>query len=236
MTFEIWIAFVFAASANILAPGPAIVLAIRNGLSLGMGKTIYSTLGNVVAIGCVGLAVTLGLGAIITTEPKILSVLRVLGGSYLLWLAYQNWQRGMISLDHLSLDDEDATDTMGDAGADTDSIHRSSVSSRQSQRSAPYLFRQSLLVGLTNPKMIIFLLALFPLFLNAEVATTPQLLLMTGTFMGLSFLSLSAFAYTAVKLSRLIRKPATVTFINKFIALIFFGFGSSLIYFGMTTI
>ncbi|WP_179188739.1 LysE family translocator [Kiloniella majae] len=241
MTFEIWIAFVFAASANILAPGPAIVLAIRNGLSLGMGKTIYSTLGNVVAIGCVGLAVTLGLGAIITTEPKILSVLRVLGGSYLLWLAYQNWQRGMISLDHLSLDDEDATDTMGDARintniADTDSIRRSSASSRQSQRSAPYLFRQSLLVGLTNPKMIIFLLALFPLFLNAEVATTPQLLLMTGTFMGLSFLSLSAFAYTAVKLSRLIRKPATVTFINKFIALIFFGFGSSLIYFGMTTI
>ncbi|WP_085899602.1 LysE family translocator [Kiloniella majae] len=236
MTFEIWIAFVFAASANILAPGPAIVLAIRNGLSLGMGKTIYSTLGNVVAIGCVGLAVTLGLGAIITTEPKILSVLRVLGGSYLLWLAYQNWQRGMISLDHLSLDDENATDTTGDAGADTDCIHRSSASSRQSQRSAPYLFRQSLLVGLTNPKMIIFLLALFPLFLNTEVATTPQLLLMTGTFMGLSFLSLSAFAYTAVKLSRLIRKPATVTFINKFIALIFFGFGSSLIYFGMTTI
>jgi len=236
MTFEIWIAFVFAASANILAPGPAIVLAIRNGLSLGMRKTIYSTLGNVVAIGCVGLAVTLGLGTIIATEPGILSVLRVLGGSYLLWLAWQNWQRGMISLEHLSIDDKGKDDVSNNAGADTNSIDCSFPSSFQVQRSAPYLFRQSLFVGLTNPKMIIFLLALFPLFLNAEAATTPQLLLMTATFMGLSFLSLSTFAYTAVKLSRLIRKPATVTFINKFIALIFFGFGASLVYFGITTL
>ncbi|KLN61633.1 hypothetical protein WH96_04650 [Kiloniella spongiae] len=236
MTFEIWIAFVLTASANILAPGPAIVLAIRNGLSLGVGKTVYSTLGNVVAIGCVGLAVTLGLGAIITTEPKILSILRVLGGSYLLWLAFQNWQRGMISLDHLSGDDNDITDTTGNVGADTNSIVRACASSRQIQRSAPYLFRQSLWVGLTNPKMITFLLALFPLFLNEKAAATPQLLLMTATFMGLSFLSLSTFAYTAVKLSRLIQKPATVAFINKIIAIIFFGFGSSLVYFGITTI
>ncbi|WP_120497275.1 LysE family translocator [Kiloniella sp. EL199] len=235
MTFEIWVTFVFAASANILAPGPAIVLAIRNGLSLGMRKTIYSTLGNVVAIGCVGLAVTLGLGAIITTEPGIFSVLRVLGGSYLLWLAYQNWQRGMISLDHLCVDNKDAKNTNDDAGADTNSSVCSFAASLQVQRSAPYLFRQSLLVGLTNPKMIIFLLALFPLFLNTQAAATPQLLLMTATFMGLSFLSLSAFAYTAVKLSRLIRQPSTITFINKLIAIIFFGFGSSLVCFGLTT-
>ncbi|KKJ78156.1 hypothetical protein WH95_02070 [Kiloniella litopenaei] len=239
MTFEIWIAFVLAASANILAPGPAIVLAIRNGLSLGMGKTIYSTLGNVVAIGCVGLAVTLGLGAIITTEPRILSVLRVLGGSYLLWLAYQNWQRGMISLDNLTKDDRGGKVTTVNAGADTNCIASSfpsSLEAHQDPGSAPYLFRQSLLVGLTNPKMIIFLLALFPLFLNTQAAATPQLLLMTATFMGLSFLSLSAFAYTAVKLSRLIQRPATVTFINKLIALIFCGFGGSLIYFGLTTL
>ncbi|WP_417433651.1 LysE family translocator [Kiloniella sp.] len=239
MTFEIWIAFVFAASANILAPGPAIVLAIRNGLSLGMQKTIYSTLGNVVAIGCVGLAVTFGLGAIISAEPKILSVLRIMGGSYLLWLAWQNWQRGMISLDHLSEDTNDIKDDAedlnysGNAGTDTDSIATSFKSSRQTQRSAPYLFRQSLLVGLTNPKMIIFLLALFPLFLNSEDAATPQLLLMTLTFMGLSFLSLSAFAYAAVRLASLIRNPSAITFINKLVAIIFFGFGCSLIYFGV---
>ncbi|WP_417455464.1 LysE family translocator [Kiloniella sp.] len=236
MTFEIWIAFVFAASANILAPGPAIVLAIRNGLSLGMGKTIYSTLGNVVAIGCVGLAVTFGLGTIITAEPKILSVLQIMGGSYLLWLARQNWQRGMISLDHLSVDDIDVADDKGNTGADTNSIARSVASPRQFQRSAPYLFRQSLLVGLTNPKMIIFLLALFPLFLNTKAATTPQLLVMTITFMGLSFLTLSSFAFAAVKFARLIRQQSVVELINKLIAIIFFGFGSSLIYFGQATL
>uniref|UniRef100_UPI0026310031 LysE family translocator n=1 Tax=uncultured Kiloniella sp. TaxID=1133091 RepID=UPI0026310031 len=109
-------------------------------------------------------------------------------------------------------------------------------SSRQTQRSAPYLFRQSLLVGLTNPKMIIFLLALFPLFLNTKAAATPQLLVMTITFMGLSFLTLSSFAFAAVKFARLIQQQSVVELINKLIAIIFFGFGSSLIYFGLTTL
>ncbi|MEH6631717.1 MAG: LysE family translocator [Halopseudomonas aestusnigri] len=244
MTFEIWIAFVFAASANILAPGPAIVLAIRNGLSLGMGKTAYSTFGNITAIGCVGLAVTLGLGAIITAEPNIVSAMRVLGGGYLIWLAYQNWQNGMISLDHLTESKvfHNEKKTVGNAETDaktefsTGSPSNAGVKKSESIKvgSAPYLFNQSLIVGLTNPKMIIFLLALFPLFLDNTQPATPQFLLMTVTFMGLSFISLSGFALTAVKLARLIRQEAVVRLINKFIALIFFGFGIALVTGGVT--
>ncbi len=243
MTFEIWIAFVFAASANILAPGPAIVLAIRNGLSLGMEKTAYSTLGNITAIGCVGLAVTLGLGAIITAEPNIVSAMRVLGGSYLIWLAYQNWQSGMISLDHLSQseachNEKNAVDSIEtDAEAEFSTGSRSNAGAKKTgpnkAGSAPYLFNQSLIVGLTNPKMIIFLLALFPLFLDNTQSATPQFLVMTVTFMGLSFLSLSGFALTAVKLARLIRQEAVVRLINRIIALVFFCFGMTLIIVGI---
>ncbi len=227
MTFEIWIAFILAASANILAPGPAIVLAIRNGLSLGIRKTLYSTMGNITAIGCVGLAVTLGLGAIITTEPKIVSVMRVLGGSYLLWIAIQSWQRGMISLDHLTRDE--IPDQVSDAEADISKNSRSNNSTTDKAGSSSFLFRQSLMIGLTNPKMIIFLLALFPLFVDRTQAVTPQFLIMTITFMGLSFLSLTAFALAAVRFARLIRQEAVVRMINKLIALIFAGFGLTLI-------
>lgn len=245
MTLEIWIAFVFAASANILAPGPAIVLAIKNGLSLGMGKTTYSTLGNITAIGCVGLAVTLGLGAIITAEPRIVSAMRVLGGGYLIWLAYQNWQCGMISLDHLTPSEarhaeestvgrikvKETTDFSSNYLPDAKSKKLGQIKAQ----SAPYLFNQSLIVGLTNPKMIIFLLALFPLFLDHSQPVTPQLLVMTLTFMGLSFLSLSGFALTAVKLAQLIRQETVVRMINKTIAMIFFGFGMTLVTVGITS-
>lgn len=240
MTFQLWIAFIFAASANILAPGPAIVLAIQNGLSLGMRKTFYSSLGNITAIGLVGLAVTLGLGAVITTEPKILSAMRVLGGSYLLWLAYQNWKKGMISLDHLTSEnsvaaghEKGSANTVGAcAEADINTGSSPIPSVYQKIRSAPFLFRQSLLVGLTNPKMIVFLLALFPLFVNKSQAVTPQLLIMTITFMGLSFLSLTTFALAAVRFAQLIQRESIVALLNKLIALVFGGFGLTLIFVG----
>ena len=56
-----------------------------------------------------------------------------------------------------------------------------------------------------------------------------QLLTMTGTFMTLSFLSLSTFALVAGRCARLIRKPEILRRVNQAIACIFAGFGTSLV-------
>ncbi|MCZ4279716.1 LysE family translocator [Kiloniella laminariae] len=215
MSQELWMTFVLAAAANTLTPGPAIVLAIKNGLFLGMRKALYSSLGNITAIGCVGLAVSLGLGALVTTRPEIISFLRLAGGTYLLWLGHQNWNRGMVSLDGLS--PRDSTD------AGINALPTPLV-----------LFRQALVVGLTNPKMLTFLLALFPFFLDQSRPIAPQFLLMTGTFMTLSFVSLSSFALLAVHLSGLLRRPAVIRNMNRAITCIFVGFGLLLLWAGST--
>ncbi|RED51423.1 LysE type translocator [Aestuariispira insulae] len=96
-----------------------------------------------------------------------------------------------------------------------------------------HLFLQSLMVGLTNPKMLAFLIALFPLFLNPGKSIAGQLATMTGTFMALSFLALSCFALVASQFTKLIRQPAILGRINRVIALIFFTFGASLILAGL---
>ena len=138
MTFETWLAFLLAASANVVSPGPAIALAIRNGLVLGAGPTLYSTFGNVTAIALVGLAVSFGLGLLVTGNPELLAGLRLLGGSYLLYLAMRAWKSGLVRLD---------------------------VSTGNASRARGVgLFVQSMMIGLTNPKMLVFLMALFPLF------------------------------------------------------------------------
>ncbi|WP_020591528.1 LysE family translocator [Kiloniella laminariae] len=222
MSQELWITFVLAAAANTLAPGPAIVLAIKNGLFLGMRKALYSTLGNITAIGGVGLAVSLGLGALVTTRPEIISFLRLAGGSYLLWLAFQNANRGMVSFENLGT-------APSAAGPNTSSNISHNISPTPLA-----LFRQSLVVGLTNPKMLTFLLALFPFFLDQSRPVAPQFLLMTGTFMTLSFVSLSSFALLAVRLSGLLCRPTVIRNMNRTITCVFLGFGLLLISAGLS--
>ena len=208
MTLETWLAFLLAAGANVVTPGPAIALAIRNGLSEGLRRTLYSTIGNVVAIGCIGFLVSTGLGALVSQSPDILGLLRLAGGSYLVWMAINAWKGRVIRL------------------ADE-------PTSPDARRRGHRLFLQSLFIALTNPKMLIFLIALFPLFIDANRPITPQLTVMTLTFMALSFLSLSGFALTANRCARLIRREKAMILINRIIAAIFFIFGTSLFLSGL---
>jgi len=210
MTLETWLAFLLAAGANVLTPGPAIALAIRNSLAEGLGRTFYSTFGNVTAIGLVGAGVSLGLGALVLARPEILTGLRLVGGGYLVWLAIRAWRGGALRLPG------------GDTGLDL--------------LSGPQLYMQSMMVGLTNPKMLSFLIALFPLFLDPGRAMGGQLALMTLTFMSLSFMTLTSFAMAAGHCARLIRQDRVLRAVNRVIAVIFLSFGLGLVWAGLDQI
>ena len=155
MELETWAAFVIAASANILSPGPAIVLAIRNGLQIGVAHSTFATLGNVAAIGTIGMAVPLGLGALIVEHSHALAAMRIVGGCYLIWLGIQSWQKGMIVLDLT-----ETVYTEGRSAKPLLSVH--------SWR----LFSQAYFVGITNPKMLVLLLGSVDNHLEAMRAAT----------------------------------------------------------------
>lgn len=209
MPLEMWIAFVFTAAANVMAPGPAIVLAMRNGMAWGARPAVFSTLGNVTAIGLVGALVAIGLGVVISDRPLILAAMRVFGGGYLVWLGIKAARIGLARFD-------------SEGGA------------ALPRRPAHLLYGQAMLVGLTNPKMILFLTALFPLFLSPGYPVLEQFTVMTATFMSLSFLVLMSVALTASRLARLIRNAAVLRGINRVIALVFTGFGGLMLWIGLT--
>jgi threonine/homoserine/homoserine lactone efflux protein len=61
----------------------------------------------------------------------------------------------------------------------------------------PAVFLQGLLIALTNPKAILFFTALFPQFLRSDRALAPQFLILTSTFMVLSFTTLMTYGWLA---------------------------------------
>ena len=59
------------------------------------------------------------------------------------------------------------------------------------------VFLQGFLIGITNPKAIIFYIAFLPQFVDSHLPAGPQLLVMTGTMIVMALLSDSAYALLA---------------------------------------
>jgi len=73
------------------------------------------------------------------------------------------------------------------------------------------LFKQSLLLGLSNPKALVFFSALFPQFIQPEQAILPQFLLLAGTSL------CNAFVFTSVYVAVAFRFKATLSLRSHFI-------------------
>lgn len=123
-----------------LIPGPG-TLAILNATARnGVGAGAGAVLGTLVGDFVYMLAAVLGLAAVLAAYPQVLAAAQWLGIAYLVWLGI-----GLLRI------------PVGDAPAPAARSHGPRV-----------WFRQALAVSLTNPKVVMFFMAFFPLFLRAD--------------------------------------------------------------------
>jgi threonine/homoserine/homoserine lactone efflux protein len=130
------VAFVPAALALNLTPGADMMFALGQGLRGGAGAALGAAAG--ITAGCF-VHVTLaalGLGAVLAAHPVLFDVLRWLGVGYLLWLAVATLRSGRAAQD------------------------------KSCALSPLRAFRQGFVVNLTNPKVILFVLAFVPQFVD----------------------------------------------------------------------
>jgi len=145
-----------------LIPGPG-TLAILNATARnGIGAGTGAVLGTLAGDFVYMLAAVLGLAAVLAAYPQVLAAAQWLGVAYLAWLGI-----GLLRV------------PVGDAPA-----------SAQRSRGARVWFRQALAVSLTNPKVVMFFMAFFPLFLHP--GSTP------GTLVAMMLhVTVIAFVYQA---------------------------------------
>lgn len=161
MSFENWAAFAAASTILLIIPGPTILLVVSYALGQGWRTALPMAVG--VALGDFT-AMTLsmlGIGALLQTASGALTVLKVVGGAYLVWLGIQLWRAPPLKLDPA---------TAGTTAADA----RGRV-----------LFRQGLLSAVSNPKVLLFYGAFLPQFLDASRPLLLQFAILAGTFAGI---------------------------------------------------
>ncbi|MEY3561881.1 MAG: hypothetical protein RL068_1033 [Actinomycetota bacterium] len=160
MDFGTWVLYAFAAVGLSLTPGPNGLLALTHGALYGTRKTIATILGGIIGFGIVVAASMFGIGALLQASAELLTVLKWLGGTYLVWLGIQVWRS-----DPIGVADKSGGKAVGNASR----------------------FQQGLLSAVTNPKGILFFVAFLPQFIDPARSLWIQFVVMAATFMFIEF-------------------------------------------------
>jgi len=155
MALHNWLVYLLAALGLSLSPGPNGLLALTHGALHGRRKALYTIAGG--ALGFVVLIALsmFGIGALLQASLAWLSVLKWLGGAYLVWLGIQVWRAPPIGVD---------------------------LRGAAAPRAGWSLFRQGALSALTNPKGLLFFAAFLPQFIDPARDLLAQFAVMAGTF------------------------------------------------------
>ncbi len=154
-SFGALLAFSLASLVLIAIPGPSVLFVVGRSLALGRRGGMLSVLGN--ELGAVPLltAVALGVGTIVAESVPVFTAIKVAGAAYLVYLGVQairHRKQGMDGADEV--------------GAVPDSSFK--------------LIRQGFLVGVTNPKTIVFFVAVLPQFVDLHRGVVPVQMMILG--------------------------------------------------------
>ena len=165
--------FVVASMAIIIVPGPSVLFTLARGVAWGRSVAVLTVLGNSIGTLLMSVIVAVGLGPFLSHSKVFAITLQVVGGLYLLWL-------GIDALRHRHQ-------------------HAQAMTQREAERPVNLsIVRQGFIVGILNPKSLVFFAAVFPHFVDRTKGNeTLQLLIFGGLFTVMAFCSDSTWGIIA---------------------------------------
>ena len=170
MAFEIWLAFIIASSVLILIPGPTVLTVVSYSIAHGKRATLPLTAAVALGDSTALLLSLLGLGALLATSAVWFSIIKWVGGLYLIVMGIKLFISGVAPL---------------------------KLSATSRAQSNAKLFFNTWLVTALNPKGMVFFVAFLPQFINPAAEIAPQLWILSMTFVFLATLSAALYALFA---------------------------------------
>lgn len=175
MALEVWLVYFVAALGLSLSPGPNSLLALTHGALHGRRKALYTLAGGAAGFLVIIALSMFGIGALLRTSLGWLTVLKWVGGTYLVWLGIQVWRSPPVRV-----------------------VERSAGTAVRGAS----LFRQGFLSAATNPKGILFFAAFLPQFIDPVRSMALQFLIMASTFVVIEFVTEFVLATLAQRITR----------------------------------
>ncbi|WP_291356514.1 MULTISPECIES: LysE family transporter [unclassified Acinetobacter] len=194
MSYQVWLAYMLACWVISISPGAGAIASMSSGLNYGFRRGYWNALGLQLALLLQIGIVAAGVGVLFATTPWAFLVVKWFGVGYLLYLAYLQWK------------------------APTQSIE---IQQEQPNKSIPKLVLYGFLVNMSNPKAIVFLLAVLPQFLDLSKPQWIQYLIMAATMVTIDLIVMAGYTGLAAKVLRLLKSPKQQKYMNRTFAVLF---------------
>jgi threonine/homoserine/homoserine lactone efflux protein len=162
-----------ASMAIIIVPGPSVLFTLARGVAWGRAVAVLTVLGNSLGTLTLSAIVAVGLGPLLARSKALSITLQLLGGLYLLWLGFEAYRHRREHAEAMTKKEARRPDTL-------------------------QIVRQGYVVGVLNPKAMVFFVAVFPHFVDRSRGNvTVQLLFLGLLFSIMAFCSDSTWGFIA---------------------------------------
>jgi homoserine/homoserine lactone efflux protein len=182
-----------------LSPGPAVMFSMSSAARHGMRGAAAGTAGILLGHVLVFIAVAFGLAALLASYSGAVTAIRITGALYLMYLGAKM----------LLARPRDAA-----------------VVASPTPRAHGGLILQGLGVQLTNPKLLLFVLALLPQFISPDYPLLLQLAIMLAVTVVIDGIALLAYAQLASRGAQALKGSRVLAWVER-------AFGGALIFFGL---
>jgi len=205
MNIDTLILYTIVSFFYIISPGPAVFLALANGMGGNLKAVMLSSFGNILGLFLLSSISIIGLGALILASSILFLMVKIVGSAYLIYLGLKQFK--------ISKALSNPTETTID----------------KTKRTGVSYFTEGFILAATNPKPILFFIAIFPQFLNIEVSLVSQFFTLTIIFMSISFLSLFSYGYLAKSAKNIFSNKVGMKWFHRVTGGLFIGMGVGLL-------
>ena len=129
----------FVCAMGAISPGPSLAVVLRNTISGGRTQGVMTGIGHGIGLGIYAFIAVMGLSSLLLANKQIFNLLQWAGALVLIWLAFN-----MIT-------------------------HNPSVPSKEHEGSGHRGFLEGFMIAFLNPKILVFLVAVFSQFINPDI-------------------------------------------------------------------
>ncbi len=182
-----------------ITPGMCMTLAMTLGMSIGVRRTMWMMVGELVGVALVAIAAVMGVASIMLNYPEAFAVLKWVGGAYLAYIGINMWR----SKGKMALVEGQTAPSVGNLE----------------------LMTQGFMTAIANPKGWAFMVSLLPPFISVEREVAPQLLALLSIIMFTEFTSMMAYATGGKSLRVFLSRGDNIKWMNRIAGSLMIGVG-----------
>ncbi|WP_115720210.1 LysE family translocator [Gallaecimonas mangrovi] len=182
-----------------ITPGMCMTLSMTLGMTIGVRRTLWMMAGELLGVALVAVAAVIGVATVMLNYPLAFTLVKYLGGAYLIYLGIQMWRaKGKLAM---------------------------KLDASETQASRQQLAMQGLVTAIANPKGWAFMVSLLPPFIDASKPMAGQLSMLVGIIMCTEFSCLLLYASGGKSLGRFLGSGNNLRLLNRIAGSLMMGVG-----------